>query len=113
MELIDKANANPPDSGARRIVKRSAILARDKNFTCGRRFQKASNMEQRGFASPRLAHQRHDLTGIDLKRQILEYVQSPRPFRIGTVHMAKLKGRHHYSYLRASTGSSLAARHDG
>ena len=47
MELIDKADADATDAGARGIIKLGAVLSGDENFARARRFEQACNMQQR------------------------------------------------------------------
>src|SRR5690349_9456820 len=72
MELVDEAERLTADFGAAALGQMRGGLAIDEDLTRGRLFEQARDVEQRGFARTRLADERHDLAGLERKRDVAE-----------------------------------------
>ena len=65
VELVDEADADAADAGARLVVELRAVLPGDQHLARGRRLEQARDVQERRLARARLADQRHDLARVD------------------------------------------------
>src|SRR5688500_14117299 len=117
MELIDEADADAPNPGPRTIIQIRAILAGDANLARRRFLEEPGNVQERRLPRSRGPHKGHDLARSHTQAHVLENVEPSSGFGVAARYVQKLERRRHalrhHSYLRASTGSRLAARQAG
>src|SRR5690606_974993 len=80
-----------------------------------RAFKQTGCMQQSRLARTRWCNERDHLAATQCKVRVLENNEFAISFLIGAADIFQTQNdfSRHYSYLRASTGSSLAARHAG
>src|SRR5438105_4519687 len=92
MKLIDEADTDAADAGARVVVELGTVLAGDIDLARSRRLEQAGDVKKRRLAGARLADQRHDLAGMHRDAGIEEHVEPALAFRKGARDMAQFKG---------------------
>src|SRR5690606_19130496 len=112
MELVDEADLVAAYRRPPVIRKPAAGLTVHDHLARIRPLQEAGNMQQRRLAGARRGDKRDHLALVQLEIGTVQDRQFPRSLNEMALDLLKLENGH-YSYLSASTGSSLEARQAG
>ena len=117
MELIDEANLVTASRGALRVIHHGRGRAAHIDLAAIRLLQQPRHMQQRGLAGARGRNQRDGFARPQRQLGAVENIERTFALLIAALDLIEpergiVLGRAH-SYLRASTGSSFAARQAG
>ena len=113
VELVDEADVVAADRGAL-VVGKPAAGAPVQNDVAGvGPLEQPGQVQQRRFAGAGRRHQRHHLGAAEREIGAVQDGQLLLTLDVVPLDALQLNDRPRHSYLRASTGSSLAARQAG
>ena len=113
MELVDEADVVAADRGAVVVGQAAAGAAVEDDVAGVGALEQPGHVQQRRFAGPRRRHQRHHLGARQREVGAAQDRQLALTLDVVPLDALQFNDRPRHSYLRASTGSSLAARQAG